>query len=51
MTKTITPSGLSGSREIKGASPDAIMQLGFGYWASKTLLSAVEFGLFTSVIR
>jgi hypothetical protein len=49
MTKTITPSELSGSREIKGASPDAIMQLGFGYWASKTLLSAVEFGLFTEL--
>jgi hypothetical protein len=28
-------------------SPDAIMQLGFGFWGSKTLLSAVELGLFT----
>jgi hypothetical protein len=28
-------------------TPDAIMQLGFGYWGSKTLLSAVELGLFT----
>jgi hypothetical protein len=27
-------------------TPDAIMQLGVGYWASKTLLSAVELRLF-----
>jgi hypothetical protein len=25
------------------------MQLGFGYWGSKTLLSAVELGLFTAL--
>ena len=31
------------------ASPDAIMQLAFGYWGSKTLLSAVELGLFTEL--
>jgi 2-polyprenyl-3-methyl-5-hydroxy-6-metoxy-1,4-benzoquinol methylase len=30
-------------------SPDAIVQLGFGYWGSKTLLSAVELGLFTEL--
>ena len=30
-------------------TPDAIMQLGFGYWGSKTLLSAVEIGLFTEL--
>lgn len=30
-------------------TPDAIMQLGFGYWGSKTLLSAVELGLFTAL--
>ena len=35
----------SAAREI--ISPDAIMQLGFGFWGSKTLLSAVELGLFT----
>ena len=32
-------------------TPDAIMQLGFGYWGSKTLLSAVELGLFTELPR
>lgn len=29
--------------------PDQIMQLGLGFWASKTLLSAVELGLFTEL--
>ncbi len=32
-------------------TPDAIMQLGFGYWASKALLSAVELGLFTTLAQ
>jgi hypothetical protein len=35
----------------QGITPDAIMQLGFGYWGSKTLLSAVELGLFTELAR
>jgi hypothetical protein len=29
--------------------PDNIMQLGLGFWASKTLLTAVELGLFTEL--
>ena len=28
-------------------APDAILQTAFGFWNSKVLLSAVEFGLFT----
>jgi hypothetical protein len=32
-------------------TPDAIMQLGFGCWGSKTLLSAVELGLFTELAK
>jgi hypothetical protein len=32
-------------------APDKIMQLGLGFWASKTLLSAVELGLFTELAR
>jgi hypothetical protein len=32
-------------------TPEAIMQLGFGYWGSKTLLSAVELGLFTELAK
>jgi O-methyltransferase domain/Dimerisation domain len=30
-------------------TPDQIMQIGMGYWASKTLLSAVELGVFTQL--
>ena len=29
------------------ATPERIMQIGLGFWASKTLLSAIELGLFT----
>jgi hypothetical protein len=32
-------------------TPNQIMQLGLGFWASKTLLSAVELGLFTELAR
>ncbi|HEY3242408.1 MAG TPA: methyltransferase [Phycisphaerae bacterium] len=32
-------------------TPDEIMQLGCGYWGSKTLLSAVEMGLFTELAK
>lgn len=28
-------------------SPESIMQIGMGFWASKVLLTAVKFGLFT----
>ncbi|MBV9747272.1 MAG: methyltransferase [Acetobacteraceae bacterium] len=30
-------------------TPEGIMQLGLGFWASKTLLSAVELGVFTEL--
>lgn len=30
-------------------SPDYILQIGMGFWASRTLLSAVELGLFTEL--
>jgi len=30
-------------------SPDQILQVGLGFWASKTLLSAVELGLFSAL--
>jgi predicted O-methyltransferase YrrM len=30
-----------------GPDPSAILQIGFGFWPAKTLLSAVELGLFT----
>ena len=30
-------------------TPNSIMQLGLGFWGSKTLLSAIELGLFTEL--
>ncbi len=30
-------------------TPDTILQIGFGFWGSKVLLSAVELGLFTAL--
>ncbi|MEZ0224733.1 MAG: methyltransferase [Alphaproteobacteria bacterium] len=32
-------------------SPEKIMQLGFAFWGSKTLLSAVELGVFTELAK
>ena len=32
-------------------TPDAILQLGLGFWGSKALLSAVELGLFTTLAQ
>ncbi|HLF58865.1 MAG TPA: methyltransferase [Alphaproteobacteria bacterium] len=32
-------------------APDPIFQLGFGFWGSKALLSAVEFGLFSELAK
>lgn len=33
----------------RGVTPEGIMQLGLGFWASKTLLSAIELGVFTEL--
>lgn len=33
------------------ATPESIFQLGFGFWGSKALLSAVELGLFTELAK
>jgi hypothetical protein len=35
----------------RAITPDAIMQLGFACWGSKTFLSAVELGLFTELAK
>ncbi len=32
-------------------SPDLIMQISFGFWASKVVLSAIELGLFTELAK
>jgi O-methyltransferase domain/Dimerisation domain len=40
-----------GSPASEQATPERIMQLGLGFWGSKTLLSAVEIGLFTELAK
>lgn len=47
MTSSATPERKSTS----STSPERIMQLGLGFWGSKTLLSAVELGLFTELSK
>ena len=37
------------SQDVAAPAPDGIMQLGLGFWSAKTLLSAVELGLFTAL--
>jgi hypothetical protein len=43
------PDAASHANDIADVSPDRIMQLGLGFWASKTLLSAVELDLFSEL--
>jgi hypothetical protein len=37
--------------EHVNVKPDQILQIGLGFWASKTLLSAVEMGVFTELAK
>jgi hypothetical protein len=39
----------AGLHQPEEATPDKIMALGLGFWGSKTLLSAIELGLFTQL--
>jgi hypothetical protein len=38
-----------GASDKTDLTPDSILQLGLGFWGSKTLLSAVELGVFTEL--
>src|SRR4028118_2085405 len=40
-----------GSPAGEQATPERILSLGLGFWGSKTLLSAVEIGLFTELAK
>src|SRR6201986_888106 len=40
---------LFGDQVMSAATPEHIMKVGFGFWASKTLLSAVELGVFSTL--
>src|SRR5215210_5713566 len=37
--------------DVKQLTPEQIMNLGMAFWGSKTLLSAVEIGLFTELVK
>jgi hypothetical protein len=41
----------SASTPVAAPSPEHIMQIGLGFWASKTLLSAVEMEIFTELAK
>src|SRR5213592_3882177 len=43
------PTVTSSEQVQAGPAPEAIMQLGLGFWGSKALLSAVELGVFTEL--
>jgi SAM-dependent methyltransferase len=45
---TIAEQALEGAH-LQAPTPAGILQLGLGFWASKTLLSAVELGVFTTL--
>ena len=40
---------MSATDQRAATAPDAILQLGFGFWGSRTLLSAAELGVFTEL--
>lgn len=46
---TDTKQAGSSVEELATIGPDGILQLGLGFWGSKTLLSAVELGVFTEL--
>ena len=37
--------------QVPDLTPDRLLQLGMGFWAAKTLLSAVELGVFTQLAK
>jgi hypothetical protein len=47
----VTPPRPAASTAVTEVTPDAILQLGLAFWGSKTLLSAVELGVFTELGR
>jgi hypothetical protein len=48
----MTASKIAPADQSSGApvTPEGILRLGWGFWASKTLLSAVELGVFTELV-
>ena len=42
MTTDVTSGGAAGARPEEALDPSHLMQVGMGFWASKTVLSAIE---------
>src|SRR4051794_33499779 len=45
------PTSKKGEPKMPDLSPDKILQTGFAFWASKTMLTAVDIGIFTELAR
>jgi len=50
-THAATSSAATAVATAAAPSPEHILQIGMGFWASKTLLSAVEMGVFTELAK
>jgi SAM-dependent methyltransferase len=46
---SVEPASAGNGGPVPTVTPDQIMQLGLGFWGSKTLLSAIELGVFSSL--
>jgi hypothetical protein len=46
---SVEPASTSDGGSEPAVTPDPIMELGFGFWGSKTLLSAIELGVFSTL--
>jgi hypothetical protein len=46
---SVEPASAGNGDSAPTATPDQIMQLGLGFWGSKTLLSAIELGVFSAL--
>ncbi|QNK02256.1 methyltransferase [Dyella telluris] len=50
-TPNVSPAAqASGSAGAAELTPDRLLQLGMGFWASRTMLSAVDLGVFTHLV-
>jgi SAM-dependent methyltransferase len=48
-SSTVEPTSAGNGGSVPPVTPDQIMQLGLGFWGSKTLLSAIELGVFSTL--
>ena len=46
---SVEPASSGDGGSVPSVTPDQIMQLGLGFWGSKTLLSAIELGVFSTL--